>query len=111
MEERGLTIEDAVVQVFDSLLLSAKGGDTMAAKVILDRLCGKVQEEVLIETVGQPSLMAPAMFDSNNWGSYLQKLVKSSEELDERYHGHSNGDDGNGLASLDGDELPQVDSK
>lgn len=39
-------VEDAIVDVFRSLLAAARLGDTQAAKLLLERLCGKDAEQI-----------------------------------------------------------------
>ena len=47
-EGEGIAVEDAIWDIFQSLLAQARQGDVQAAKLLIERLCGKETIEVEI---------------------------------------------------------------
>ncbi len=47
--ERGEPVEEALARVYESLLRTATGGDVTAAKLLIERLCGKEVDVVDID--------------------------------------------------------------
>lgn len=76
-EAEGISVEDAIWQVFQSLLAQAHRGDVQAAKLLLDRLCGKDTVEVKVEP------QAPPMTDierAARVNAILASAVRRAEE-------------------------------
>jgi len=47
---RGETVEAKLLAVFDSLAEQAAAGDVAAAKLLLERICGKDADEIVLTT-------------------------------------------------------------
>jgi len=53
-KEAQFSLEDAVWSITQSLLTAAQQGDGLAAKLVLDRLCGKDVDQVRVTEVADP---------------------------------------------------------
>ena len=75
-EAEGISIEDAIWDIFQSLLAQARQGDVQAAKLLIERLCGKDTFELEIRH------HAPLMSDVERAARLNAILASAAERLE-----------------------------
>lgn len=79
--ETGVSIEDLVWQVAESLFKNAINGDIVAAKLILDRSCGLLDKgtpavAVQVNGDGAQITAGPPVPNDGDLGTYIQRLAE-----------------------------------
>lgn len=80
-----MDLEDAVWEIFEGMLKAAKDGDTSAAKLLLDRMCGLMEKDgpqlaVQINGTDQQVNIGPPVPDDADLGDFVQRLYDITGE-------------------------------
>ena len=75
-KELGCPVEDAMWDIYESMLKAAKGGDVQAAKLLIEKLCDNDPIAVHVTTGDDAGPQPPV--DLRAWGAKLASLVNGT---------------------------------